>query len=282
MMATGTGAQCVSCGTSLAGPYCSQCGEAAPERNYSLVHFAEEALETIAHVDGRVFATFRALLTRPGLLPSEFLRGRRKTQMGPFQLFVVCNVLYFLLQPLTVFATFTSTLQIQTTERSWAGFARRLTEKKAASRHITIEQYAHDFDHTAHLQGKSLVVIMVPICALGVWAAYGRTRRFYAEHLVFSFYFYAVILLWMALAALALSRPILFAIQHKWHDDWIDPVSDVVIAAPVVVYLLLAVRRMYGGGWLSSGIKAAGLFAWMIFVLTAYRFILFLTTFYAT
>ena len=39
--------------------------------------------------------------------------------MGPLQLFVVCNVIYFLIQPFTVFATFTSTLGIQTSERPW-------------------------------------------------------------------------------------------------------------------------------------------------------------------
>lgn len=33
-------------------------------------------------------------------LTSQFLSGRRKTQMGPVQMFVVCNVLYFLFLPL--------------------------------------------------------------------------------------------------------------------------------------------------------------------------------------
>jgi hypothetical protein len=75
------------------------CGEAAGHHNYSLKHFAEEALETFAHVDGRVFSTFRSLLTRLGLLALNFIAGWRKSQMGPLQLFVVCNVIYFLMRP---------------------------------------------------------------------------------------------------------------------------------------------------------------------------------------
>jgi hypothetical protein len=95
--------RCVACGADLSGQYCAACGEAAAHHDPSLKHFAEEALETLAHVDGRVFASFRSLIIEPGLLAANFLAGRRKSQMGPVQLFVVCNVIYFLLQPLTVF-----------------------------------------------------------------------------------------------------------------------------------------------------------------------------------
>ena len=31
-------------------------------------------------------------------------------------------------------------------------------------------------------------MLMVPLFAIGVWALHPRARRYYAEHLVFSFY----------------------------------------------------------------------------------------------
>jgi hypothetical protein len=280
-MATAGTRRCVSCGAEVAGHYCGQCGEAAAAHDYSLGHFAEEALETFAHVDGRVFSSFRALLTRPGLLSADFLRGRRKTQMGPLQLFVICNVVYFLVQPFTLVVPFTSTLRIQTTMRAWSAMARRVTDEKIASTRLSREEYQREFDHTAHLQGKSLVIIMVPLFALGAWAAYGRARRFYAEHLVFSFYLYAFMMIWMAFGTLALTWPIAFAIHHGLGDFVEGPVS-VALTAPVVLYLFLAVRRAYGGNWLESTVKTLLLAGWMVTVLTAYRFILFFTTYYAT
>ena len=95
-MSTVSQAHCVGCGAAVTGRYCADCGEHTGPHDYSMKHFLEEVLESTAHVDGRVFASFRSLLTRPGQLTSHFLSGRRKAQMGPVQMFVVCNVLYFL------------------------------------------------------------------------------------------------------------------------------------------------------------------------------------------
>src|SRR5262247_4714358 len=67
---------CVGCGAVVSGRYCADCGEHAEPHDYSIKHFVTEALETIAHVDGRVFASFRSLLIRPGQLAADFLAGR--------------------------------------------------------------------------------------------------------------------------------------------------------------------------------------------------------------
>lgn len=274
--------RCVACGADLSGRYCAACGEAAGHHDYSLKHFAEEALETFAHVDGRVFSTFRSLLTRPGLLTTDFLVGRRKSQMGPLQLFVICNVIYFLIQPFTVFATFTSTLAIQTSERPWHRMASAMVASKVAARQIPAAEYARHFDEAAHLQGKSLVILMVPLFALGSWVLYRGTRRFYAEHLVFAFYFFAFAMLWMGLGTLALSQPVLYALRHSWSDGLIETTVSALLMLPFGIYLYVASRRMYGeSGWRTAS-KTLVLLAWTIAVVTAYRFVLFFTSFYAT
>jgi hypothetical protein len=273
--------RCVGCGADLSGRYCSACGEAAGH-DYSLTHFAEEALETFAHVDGRVFSSFRSLVTRPGLLASSFLAGRRKSQMGPVQLFVVCNVVYFLLQPLTVFSTFTSTLGIQTTVRPWRHLASAMVASKVAALGVTTAEYARAFDQAAHLQGKSLVILMVPLFAFGAWALYGRTRPFYAEHLVFAFYLFAFLMLWMGISTLALTQPVLFGLRHGWSDGVIETAASTVITLPFVIYLYAAARRTYAESRSRTAFKTLLLSGWAVAVLTAYRFVLFFTSFYAT
>ena len=111
-MSKASRAHCVGCGAVVSGRYCADCGERTEPHDYSMKHFIEEVIETTAHVDGRVFASFRSLLARPGQLATDFLAGRRKTQLGPVQMFVVCNVLYFLFLPLALQVPFTSTLRM--------------------------------------------------------------------------------------------------------------------------------------------------------------------------
>jgi len=280
-MVAAIGPRCVECGADVSGRYCAQCGEAVAHHDYSLKHLAEEALETVAHVDGRVFSTFRALILEPGQLASNFLAGRRKSQLGPLQLFLVCNVLYFLMQPFSAAAPFTSTLGMQTTMRSWSALARRMVADKIDARHVTPDEYARQFDETAHLQGKTLVIIMVPVFALGVWVLY-RRRRFYAEHLVFAFYTYAFLLLWMGVSTIVVKPPLLSALKHGWSGDFLETAVSTFIAVPVALYLFFAVRRTYPASSLMTVFATVLLSVWAVAVLTFYRFILFFATFYAT
>lgn len=281
MMVSPVERRCVECGAGVSSRYCPECGEAAARHDYSLKHVAEEALEAVAHVDGRVFSTFRRLVLEPGLLAKNFLAGRRKSQMGPVQLFLICNVLYFFMQPFSMAAPFTSTLTMQTTMRSWSALAQRKVADKIEARRVTPEEYARQYDEAAHLQGKTLVIIMVPIFALGVWALYGRSRH-YAEHLVFAFYTYAFMLLWMGVSTVLLKWPLISALRRGWSGDLLEIAVSTVIAVPFALYLYAALRRTYAESRLLTLVKAAVLSAWAAGVLTIYRFILFFTTFWAT
>ena len=153
---------------------------------------------------------------------------------------------------------------------------------KVAARQVTTAEYARAFDEAAHLQGKSLVILMVPLFALGAWALYGRRRRFYAEHLVFAFYVFAFVMLWMGIITLALTRPVLFGLRHGWSDGVIEMTTSTVVGLPFVFYLFAAARRTYAESRWQTAFKTLLLTGWVFAVLTAYRFVLFFTSFYAT
>ncbi len=269
----------------MTGRYCADCGEHAEPHDYSIKHFVTEVLETTAHLDGRVFTSFRSLLTRPGQLTTDFLAGKRKTQLGPVQMFVVCNVLYFLFLPLALQLPFTSSLRMQTENRSWRVMAKRMVETKVADRHERVEEYAARFDEAAHLQGHSLVMLMVPLFALGVWALHPRARRYYAEHLVFSFYAMGFLLLWMTVVTVPISQVYRLGVLAAWwpqNGSLLETTLDAPIALGFIAYLATASRRSYADGWRASIAKAVLLIGWLAVCLTIYRFILFFTTFYAT
>ncbi len=284
-MSTVSQANCVGCGAAVTGRYCADCGEHTEPHDYSMTHFVAEVLETTAHVDGRVFASFRSLLTRPGQLATDFLAGRRKTLMGPVQMFVVCNVIYFLFLPLALQMPFTSTLRMQTENRPWRVMAKRMVDAKVVDRHEDIASYATHFDETAHLQGHSLVMLMVPLFAIGVWVLHPRARRYYGEHLVFSFYAMGFLLLWMTVVTVPISQIYRLGVFAEWwrqNGSLLEVALDLPIALGFIAYLVTASGRVYAGSRTAAIAKAVLLIGWLVVCLTIYRFILFFTTFYTT
>ena len=92
------GCACANCGTILAGPFCSACGQryhAHPV--HSLRHFIQEATEDLTHADSRLWQTMYALLLRPGFLTEEFLADHRARYLPPVRLYLVVSVIFFLL-----------------------------------------------------------------------------------------------------------------------------------------------------------------------------------------
>jgi hypothetical protein len=88
---------CANCGTPLAGPFCSACGQRVEHHVHSLPEFLGEAAEVITHADSRVWRTFVPLFFRPGFLTQQYLAGRRASYLPPFRLYIVLSVVFFLM-----------------------------------------------------------------------------------------------------------------------------------------------------------------------------------------
>lgn len=89
---------CENCGTTLAGQYCSECGQR--HHDHPVHHFwpfLSEATEDLTHADSRLWRTLIALLFRPGFLTREFLDGRRVRYLPPVRLYLVVSVIFFLI-----------------------------------------------------------------------------------------------------------------------------------------------------------------------------------------
>jgi hypothetical protein len=91
---------CQNCGTPLAGPYCSVCGQHDVDYHRSLWPMLEDALEGFFHFDGKVFKSVRYLFTRPGFLTQEFVAGRRASYANPLRLYIFISFLFFAAQAL--------------------------------------------------------------------------------------------------------------------------------------------------------------------------------------
>jgi hypothetical protein len=93
---------CLNCGTDLSKDdlFCSHCGQKRLEReDMSFHHLIGDSFLDYFHFDSKFFRTVLPLLYKPGWLTLEYMRGRRKSFVEPFKLFLVISVIYFLLLP---------------------------------------------------------------------------------------------------------------------------------------------------------------------------------------
>ncbi|WP_276483879.1 DUF3667 domain-containing protein [Paraflavitalea pollutisoli] len=51
----------------------------------------------ITHFDGKFFSTTKLLITKPGLLPAEYIKGRRARYLHPIRMYVFSSALFFLI-----------------------------------------------------------------------------------------------------------------------------------------------------------------------------------------
>jgi hypothetical protein len=83
------GTPCANCETPLQGTYCHVCGQLAEDFHRSTWHLLVEAIESLLHLDGRLFHTLPRLIRRPGELTRDYLAGKRAWQVQPFRMFLV-------------------------------------------------------------------------------------------------------------------------------------------------------------------------------------------------
>jgi len=92
---------CPSCGKPMIGPYCALCGQPDNTHRRTLKHLAEEVVKDIVSFDSRILRTARALLLRPGELPSAFRHGRTQPYVPAVRLYLFVSLLFFLFLSVT-------------------------------------------------------------------------------------------------------------------------------------------------------------------------------------
>jgi len=97
------------------------------------------------------------------------------------------------------------------------------------------------------------ILFMMPFLALFLKILYIRQKRFYVEHLVFSFHFHAFIF----------SICAILAFGSNYFPDYLTPIPIIYI----FVYLFLALRRVYQQSWIKTTLS-------YIILLSAYSMLL--------
>jgi hypothetical protein len=274
---------CPNCGSRLVRRYCADCGQAAPDpADYSLRAHATDFVDQIASLDGRVARTAWTLVARPGALTADHLSGRRARYLRPLQLFLLVNVLLFVVAPKVPMFSYSLGNYLVHHPPSPTLVA-RLVERATPTDGKAREDFTAAFDARVEAQRKGLIILFVPAVALVLRALLARhaavagAPRRYGEHLVFSLHVLAFV--WLALAgAYAVATLAGRALGAVGRIAVLAAFLALLLTMPV--YVFRAVRRVYGLSRPWSLAVTAVLAATFMGLLLAYRALLFFTTYY--
>ena len=85
---------CLNCGASLSGAYCSACGQPA-HLHRSLLSLWHDILHGVFHFEGKIWRTLPELFFHPGRLTRRYIDGERVKFVSPMALFLFTVFLMF-------------------------------------------------------------------------------------------------------------------------------------------------------------------------------------------
>ncbi len=277
---------CAVCDRPATERYCAGCGERHPSPDDErLGPFLRDQFHEVTSADGKLWRTVRALFT-PGRLTTEFFAGRRGLYVRPVRIFLVANVLFFLM--LTAIGANSSFQGRASTQRASGWYGPWATARLAEATDragVPPEVYDAAFDQKSNTLATSLVGLVVPLLALVFAAALVWRRVSGVRHLVFATHYIAfamagsmvVAFVWLPVVTLVRALDLLAP------DHWLTYSMDPVIGVVLLVYLAFALRRVYTLGWAQTMAVTAGVSVVGVpLVVKAYQLVLFVVALWTT
>jgi len=261
--------RCSNCSALLHGPYCSACGQHQVDLDRPLREILGEGLSTFFAFDTRIGRTLWPLIRRPGFLTDEFLDGRRTRYVHPFKLYFACSLVFFFVFAFSDYSIvhsnepgIISITTVDDTARNDDGRRRletgrdlsiavdddlttRISEFFAPLDDLAVNE-PHRFNRLFIDRLSKSLIVLVPVVALLLQLLYWEPR--YVAHLVFSLHLHSFSFLILVLGA-AVDKVV------GATGEAAAGTGNNVATLAIVVYLFLALRRVYGQGRFMTIVK---------------------------
>ncbi len=261
---------CPSCDSVTTGKFCSNCGEKKITRkDFTIKHFLEESIEGLTHFDSKFFRSIKNLFLKPGLLTVFFEEGKRVPYMKPLQLFIFCNLIFFLL--VSTSNIFMIPLGNYYVNYEEYGFSKIIDEKVITQARFPV--FAEIFNEKIASQSKAFIIFFVPFIALFLSLFFLRKKKFFSLHLIFATHFFSFLLILFTLFHFIIEIPAQYFLK-EYSEDF-DSFAAIFNIGFFTIYFILAAKRFYKShlAWvIFSAILLVGFF---MMLLQAYRIFLF-------
>lgn len=264
---------CLNCDTELKGSYCHQCGQKDLPKRQTLWELVENYIGSTFSFESKFFRSVVWMLFRPGYLPAEYISGRRERYYHPVRAYAFISLVFFFLlfdlkpdeakKPIVSGSDFQGlwegvysgtslnryknvkaydSIQASLPDADQDGWVSSSLIRNSLR---LMEQYKTDGGWKAFQQDlgsamegnyPKVFFLMLPLVALFLHLLYIRRDFLYSEHLVFTLYYYNFVYLMASLVIVAGLLP--------WGGNIVF-----VGRCWMVLYLPLAMRRMYRQGW---------------------------------
>lgn len=238
---------CPNCDTVLLGVHCHECGQKKINPNeFSLRRFLARVVNDFTDLESnKILRTLSAMVTRPGLLTTEYLAGRRGNYIGPVKLYLTFSALYFLF----AWGTLAEIRGGAATRTASMPMVVSVARKRKVEP-ITLAEKVHQ---KAEKYATAFRFFSVLISGTFLAALYFRMNKYYVEHLVFSLYYYSFdffcksvfALAFIAVAALGMKLP---------------PMVLNLFYPIALIYLTFALKKVYNQRWPITAVKSLVLF----------------------
>jgi hypothetical protein len=235
---------CPNCANEHGGDYCNACGQSNVDLHVPVGGLLREAVEEALGLDSRLRHTLVPFFFKPGEITRDYLSGRRVRYTSPLKMYIVAAAIFFF-----AFAT---------QERKGVVHIEKDNARPAASGKVDdyLLQRVDKLEKMGPEGTKALsanmasalpkaLILLLPGFAL-LLKLFWR-GRYYAEHLVFALHYHAF--------ALVLLTPAAFLPGAAGNS------ANGIALILCLVYLFLALRRVYGEGRGRTLLKFLGLFA---------------------
>ena len=247
---------CTNCNNKFIGKFYSRCGEKKlSETDFTTKAIIGEAFGAVTNLDLKLLKTFRQLLKNPGTLTKKYVSGQHVSFLKPFQIFLICNIIFFIFLANTdLFRT--PSKWFFTQDFDFYGTKVMIdVEKIMAAKQLTLEEAKIKYDSISSDLSKSLLVLLIPFIAL-VGLLINYKMRF-GKHLIFATYFFSLLLLATTILYLITTN---IPVPNKWY--FIFPVI-----ATTLFYYVISIKGFYNKNLLASIFYAIiGIFILSIFI----------------
>ncbi len=181
---------CLNCTTTFEGNYCNYCGQQKPEgHEFGMKGFVKNAIVESLEIDSRLFKTLRLLILKPGVLTSEYFKGKFQSYWSPVKLYIICSLLYFI-----VFYNFHEHdfyHHDSLYKQDATGMMKKIADQAIAERGIDRSQLDERFADYASYS----MYIVVFFYALLFSLIYINKKMNFVHHFIFSLYLMCFIML---------------------------------------------------------------------------------------